>query len=283
MAARKLDMGAAWNSAAALIAQNKDTVGAIIGLFFFVPSLAVALFAPDLGAPDTPEVVPGASPDAAVRAMLDGMSQTYADNWPLFLGVTVVQFVGSLTLLALLGNRDGPTVGEALRRGLGAVPSYFAAQLLAALAASLVIGIPLGLIALIAPGPAIGFALFALLLVAVYLLVKFSLIAPVIAIEGTHNPIKALARSWRLTKGNSLRIATFLFLLFITIGIVTAIISLILGLVFALFDKSIADIGNGIVSSLINAVVGMVFLVVLAAVHEQLAGPSDKQLASTFE
>ncbi len=283
MAARKLDMGEAWSNATGLIAQNKDTVGAIAGLFFFVPYLAVSLLAPDLANPEPVAADAGASPDAAMAAMLEQMTQAYADNWPLFLTVTVVQFIGSLSLLALLSNRDSPTVGEAMKRGLGAAPSYVAAQLLAALAASLAIGVPLGLISFVAPGAAAAVAFFGLLLVAVYLLVKFSLIAPVIAIEGVRNPLTALTRSWRLTKGNSFRIATFILLLFITIGIVSALFSMVLGLVFALFDPNIANIGNSLVASLVNTVVGVVFLLVLAAIHGQLAGPSDQQLTSTFE
>lgn len=283
MAARKLDMGEAWSSATGLIAQNKDTVSAIAGLFFFVPYLAMSLLAPDLANPEPAAADAGASPDAAMAAMLEQMTQAYSDNWPLFLTVTVVQFIGSLSLLALLSNRDSPTVGEAMKRGLGAAPSYVAAQLLAALAASLAIGVPLGLISLVAPAAAAGVAFFGLLLVAVYLLVKFSLIAPVIAIEGVRNPLTALTRSWRLTKGNSFRIATFILLLFITIGIVSALVSMVLGLVFALFDPNIANIGNSLVASLVNTVVGVVFLLVLAAIHGQLAGPSDQQLASTFE
>jgi len=208
---------------------------------------------------------------------------TYADNWPVLLSITVIQFIGSLTLLALLGNTDSPTVGQSLKRALSAVPSYFAAQMLAAVFVALAIGLPLGLISLVAPGFAVGVALLVLMVAAIYLFVKFSLMAPVIAIEGVRNPIAALTRSWQLTKGNSFRIATFILLLLITIAIVTGLASLVLGLVFALFDKGIADIGNGVVASLVNTVLSVVFVLVLAAVHQQLAGPTNRQIASTFE
>lgn len=266
-----------------LIAQNKDTVGAIIGLFFFLPYFAVTLLVPQAANPPGPDVAPGASPDAAARAALDQMTAAYADNWPVLLGVTVIQFIGSLTLLSLLGNPDSPTVGQSLRRGMAAVPSYFAAQLLSAMFVAVAIGVPLGLISYVAPGFIVGAALLGLMLVAIYLFVKFSLVAPVVAIEGVRNPIAALTRSWRLTKGNSFRIATFILLLFVTIGIVTTLASMVLGLVFALFDQGVADIGNAAVASLVNTVLGVIFVLVLAAVHGQLAGPSSQQLASTFE
>lgn len=283
MAATKLDMGAAWSSATGLIAQNKDTVSAIVGLFFFLPYFAVSLLVPEAAAPPPPEAVPGARPDAATQAALEQLTQTYADNWPVLLSVTLIQFVGSLALLALLGNPDSPTVGQALKRGLAAAPSYFAAQVMSALFVAVVLGVPLGLISFIAPGLTVAAAVAVLMVAAIYLFVKFSLVAPVIAIEGTRNPLRALVRSWQLTKGNSLRIATFILLIFITIGIVTVLVTMVFTLIFALFDAGIANIGNALVSSLTNTALGVIFVLVLAAVHGQLAGPSPDQLAGTFE
>lgn len=283
MATRKLDMGAAWNGATTLIAQNKDTVGAIAGLFFFLPYLAVGLLAPDLANSERVEVSPGASPDAAMQAMLEQFSQTYAQNWPLFLVATVVQFIGSLAILALLSNRDRPSVGEAIKRGAGAAPSYFAAQIITALLAGVIIGVPLGISVAVGSGMAAALLVPLLMLVAIYIFVKFSLLAPIVAIEGVRNPIAAMQRSWRLTKGNSFRIVLFLALLFLTIGIISVLFSLVMGLVFALFDQTVANIGNAIVASLANTLFAVIGLLVLASIHQQLAGPSGEQLAATFE
>jgi hypothetical protein len=47
MANTKLDMGVAWTTATGLIGANKDTISAIAGLFFFLPSFAAALFIPE--------------------------------------------------------------------------------------------------------------------------------------------------------------------------------------------------------------------------------------------
>jgi len=57
----------------------------------------------------------------------------------------------------------------------------------------------------------------------------------------------------------------------------------VLGLVFALFDETVANIGNAVVASLVNTLFAVVGLLVLASVHRQLAGPSGEQLAATFE
>jgi hypothetical protein len=281
MAHGKLDMGKAWTQATGLIGSNRDTIGAIAGLFFFLPALALALLAPELVNPQPAPA--GADPQVAMQAALDQMSKAYTDNWALFLALTIVQFVGSMSLLALLTDRGRPTVGEALGIGLKSIPSYLAAQILSALAVGFAVGIPLGIVA--ATGSAIAVALvgFALVLVAAYLFVKFSLIAPVIAIDGVRNPITALRQSWRLTKGNSFRIVAFMLLLFFTIGIIAALVSGILGLVFSALGGQIADIGNGLVSAAVNSFIGVIFLVVIAAVHRQLAGQSPEGLAQTFE
>ena len=282
MAHNKLDMGKAWTQATGLIGSNRDTIGAIAGLFFFLPSLALALFAPELVNPE-PAAPAGADPQVAMQAALDQMSKAYTDNWALFLALTIVQFVGSMSLLALLTDRGRPTVGEAMGIGIRSIPTYLAAQILSALAVGLAVGIPLGIVA--AAGSPIAAVLvgFVLVLVGAYLFVKFSLIAPVIAIDGVRNPITALSRSWRLTKGNSFRIVAFVLLLFFTIGIISALVSGILGLVFSALGGQIADIGNGLVSAAVNTFIGVIFLVVIAAVHRQLAGHSPEGLAKTFE
>lgn len=282
MAKQKLDMGMAWTQATGLIGSNRDTIGAIAGLFFFLPALALALFAPELVSPE-PAAPTGADPQVAMQAMMDQITQAYADNWPVFLGVTIIQFIGSMSLLALLTDRGRPTVREALMIGLASILPYVAAQLISTLAIALAIGIPLGLIAAAGSPVAAVLAGFVLVLIGLYMFIKFTLTAPVIAIEGERNPIKALTRSWRLTKGNSVRIALFLLLLFFTIGIIAALVSGIIGLIFSALGSEIALIGNGVVSALVNSGIGVIFLVVIGSVHRQLAGQSPEGIAATFE
>lgn len=285
MANRKLDMGKAWTEATGLIGSNRDTIGAIAGLFFFLPTLTLSLLAPDVANPTPPATGDrvGGDPQVAMQAAIDQITQAYADNWVLFVTLSIVQFIGSLSLLALLTDRARPTVREALVRGITSIPSYLGAQILSALAAGIVIGLPLGLIAAFAPPAVVVIAAFVVVLFAVYMFVKFSLIAPVIVIDGERNPFRALTRSWRLTKGNSFRIVAFILLLFLTIGIIAALVSGVLALVFAALGSQVATIGSGVVNALVNALIGVIFLVVIAAIHRQLAGPSPEGLAQTFE
>lgn len=282
MAHPKLDMGKAWTQATGLIGANRDTIGAIAGLFFFLPSLAAALLMPDMAAMTPPA---GSSGDqgADMQAMIDQMSAMYAQNWPVIAALSIIQFIGSLSLLALLSDRGRPTVREALAAGLKSSPAYLVAQLLSALAIALAVGLPLGLLTAAGSPIVVMLAGAALLLFALYAFIKFALLAPVIAIEGERNPLQALMRSWRLTKGNSIRIALFLLLLFFTIGIIAALVSGLLGVVFAAFGSEIALLGNGVVSALVNSGIAVIFLVVIASIHRQLAGLSPEGLAATFE
>ncbi|MEM8724984.1 MAG: hypothetical protein AAGE86_05610 [Pseudomonadota bacterium] len=279
----QLNMGQAWNEATTLLSANRDTILAVAGLFFFLPYFALALFAPEAINPTPVEAPPGTDPEVAMNAAFAALQQQYADNWPFFLILLLAQFVGTLSLLTLLTDRSRPTVGEALKRGLKGTPSYLLSQILVALFAGIAVGLPLGIVGALLP-PAFAILIGIMLIgVVLYLVVKFSLIAPVIAIEEELNPIKAMIRSWTLTKGNSFRLVAFFILLIIAIGVVSLLITMVLGTVFSAFDQSIANIGNGTVSGLINAAIGALLLAVLAAVHRQLAGPSREAMTETFE
>lgn len=279
---RKLDMGKAWAQASALMGSNRDTIGAIAGLFFFIPSFATAIFVPELSNPAPPPAGAGADSEAAMQAMFAQMMQAYADHWPLLLAFSIIQFIGAMSLFALLTDRGNPTVGEALRTGLRSIPSYIGAQLVTTLAVGVGVGLPIGLVAAAAP-PAVFLLVVLIAVVAVlYLFIKFSLIAPVIAIEGERNPLAAIARSWRLTRRNSGRIALFLFLLLLLIGIVAMLVTGILGLILSAIGEPVTTIGIDIVSALVNAVVTVILLAVTVAIHRQLAGPSPDALAETF-
>ena len=144
----------------------------------------------------------------------------------------------------------------------------------------LLVPIAIGAGASIAAGVLVG----ALALVAFcYLFAKFVLTPAVIAIERQANPIAALSRSWRLTKGNSVRIFFFLVLLFFALGLVGAVVSGVVGLVLALGGAETALIGQAIVSSLVYAVFYVILLSLLAAIYRQLAGPSTEAVRETFE
>ncbi len=278
----KLDTGKAWSDAVSLVANNRDAILAVGGLFFFLPSFALFLLVPEAMAPQEPPVADGADFDTLMEAMQATMVEHWANYWWVTALITLLQWFGMLALMALMSDHSRPTVGEAMGIGGRGLLPYIAAQLIVIFGVSLGVGVPLGLLS--ALGGALGLILliFAIPLM-VYVFVKVTLVPAVIAIEGEGNPVAALKRSWSLTKGNSFTIFLFLFLLILAAGIVALLVNLVLATVFVALGGTMEQIGLGFVESLISAAIAIIVLAAVAAIHRQLAGPSDAEVSDTFE
>ncbi|MCA1661089.1 MAG: glycerophosphoryl diester phosphodiesterase membrane domain-containing protein [Novosphingobium sp.] len=194
----KLDTNMAWKDASALVAANRDVLFALAGVFFLLPSLALAVF---LG---EPEVEPGMNRDQ----MMAALREFYLAGWWIILIASLIQIVGTLAILTLMRDRSRPTVGEAIAAGAAGTPSYVVAQLLFLLAVAFGGGL---LIALAGAASAALAVVVTVLVIAagVFGAVRLILVAPIVAVEGERNPITALRRSWGLTKGNFWRIFAF--------------------------------------------------------------------------
>ena len=275
----KFDMGRAWSDAMALLRGNRDVVLVVAAVFFFLPYLAMILLLPDFAASLNP---PAASDPADASAVLEQMTRIYAEIWWAMLLLIMIQAVGMLGLLALLTDRGRPTVGEALKTGLICLIPYLLAQILISIICVLVIMVPImaGALAGIAGAVLLGIVAVVALL---YLVTKFSLTPPVIAIERVLNPITALQRSWQLTKGNSLRLFLFYLLLIIALIVVSIVVGFVVALVGVIGGPDSGLIVTGVLNGLFNMLFLAVFLAVLAAAHRQLAGPSGEAIGETFE
>lgn len=274
----KLDINRAWSEALDLIQTNLSVVAVVAGVFFFLPYLAFVLFMPDMATAMSIESNPQ-DPTAAFEQIM----ALYADIWWMIALLTVAQTIGTLALLALLRADNRPTVGEAIAIGAIGFLTSIAATLVFYIGFSVVATVILGVamaINITALTVILGIAIFIAL---IYFAIKLSLLAPVIAIEKVYNPFAALMRSWRLTKGNSLRLFAFFALLIIAVVVVSMVLGLIVGLAFGLAGGEVARIGNGLLNSLLNAVYVVLMLGVLAAVHRQLAGPDAEVVSETFE
>lgn len=274
----KFDMGAAWNEAVRLIAGNRQVIAIVAGVFFFLPYLAFTLLF--MNQVTALQAAQTANPDP--EAMGEAMMGFYGDIWWVLLLLMVIQGIGMLGLLTLLTDRSRPTVGEALKVGARYFPTYIGAQLLVSVVLGLLILLPIAVGAGVSVGAGVLVGLIALVGFC-YLFTKFMLSPAVIAIEHEGNPLTALGRSWRLTKGNSVRIFLFMLLMLLAIGLVGGVFSMIVGLVFALGGPETALIGQGIVSALVNAVFVTLFLGLLAAIYRQLAGASPAAIGQTFD
>ena len=265
----KFDLDTAWKDAMGLLSRNRGLLAVIAGVFFFLPYAALAIALPGMGD------LEAAQASGNLDAMMGAINDLYASYWWVYLILAIVQGTGLLAMLALVRRRANPTVGEALSTGVKSVPTYIAAQLLQtalfAIVAGLLIGVGAvtGLPALAVLGGVIAFV------VVCYIVTKLSLAAPVIAIDGELNPIRALQRSWALTRGNSIRLFFFYLLLLAAFVVLSIVISLVLGLAFAIAGEQAALLGEAVISGLLNAIMIVVIVCVMAAVHTQLGRLSD--------
>lgn len=270
----KFDSNLAWKQASAAIAANREVLLALSGVFFLLPSLAFALFLPQ------PEPAPGQS-EAQMMAM---MQDYYVSAMPFLIPMALVQAAGTLALLTLFTDRSRPTVGQAIKLGLAGILPYIAAQLLLGIAIGILGGIALALGAVTGVPVIAGLVIAAVVLVAIYAGIKSSLVAPIVAVERARNPVAALQRSWRLTKGNSVRIGLFYLLLLLAFLVVMGVIMAIIGIVLAVVaGEEAGRIVGAVISSAVGSVMTLYFVAVIASVHRQLAGPSPEAAGAPFE
>lgn len=260
----RFDSNRAWQEATALISANRDVLWALAGVFLVLPSFAVGVLAPP------PQPPAGADRDALMALL----TNYYNSAWPWLLGMAVCQVIGTLAMLALYTDRTRPTVAEALQLALrGALPVILA-QILAGMAFALVAMILITIAAMT------GLQVFATLIVAlclaalIYLMVRISLVAPVVMVDGERNPIAALKRSWALTRDNAGRLLLFYALLLIGFGIVILLVGGLADLLLRLvLGVELGTALGTLVSAALQAVMAIFFMAVYAATHRQLARP----------
>ena len=260
----RFDSNRAWQEATALVSANRDVLWALAGVFLVLPSFAVGILAPP------PEPPAGIDRDG-LMAML---SNYYDSAWPWLLGMAVCQVIGTLAMLALYTDRTRPTVAEALKLALrGALPVILA-QLLAGMGFVLAALIPIMLVALTGVQALATVVVAACLVALVYVMVRISLIAPVVMVEGERNPIAALRRSWDLTRGNAGRLTLFYALLLVGFGIVILLVGGLADLLLRLvLGMELGTALGTLVSAALQAVMAIFFMAVYAATYRQLARP----------
>ena len=276
------DSNQAWREAVASVSANRDVLVPVAGVFFLLPAIISTLFLSDVQATILSNL---GNPDVAEQAMegLPGQCLTVG------LSAAIVQLIGFLALLALLTDRQRPTVGQAIVTGIKSLPTLIAASVLFVvgyvLVATLVTMLAAGLGALL-NFPALTVVLSLLMLAAVvYVMVKLSLTLPVIIIEKVTNPVAALVRSWQLTKGQSLRLFVFYVLLFLAYAVISIVFAfLFMGLVSVVTKPgTMSLLLTGVVSGVVGAAASVLMTAIFAAIHRQFAGPSTGAISQTFD
>lgn len=269
----KFDSNLAWKQAANAVSANREVLLALAGVFFMLPQLAFAIFYPQ------PE------PTAAMseKEMVEMVTAYYGSILPVAIPMALLQAVGTLALLGLLDGQRRPTVGESIKDSLKGVVPYLLAQLIGGLGLMLVALPVVGTLAALGgtAGAAIAFALVAV--VVIYVGVRLSLTAAVIAVERVFNPITALARSWRLTRRNTARLLGFYALFILAFVVILIVANIVIGIPLALLAPDhVATIIQALLGSVLSAVMALYFVAIIAASHRQLAGNTPEVDSAPF-
>lgn len=271
----KLDTNLVWQNAHAAIRGNREALLAIAGVFFFLPSLAFALLYPQ------PPMASGAMTPEQTMAFIQ---KFYLESFPFMLAITVLQIIGAMAILRLITGPNRPTVGDAIGKGTVDTVVFFGAMVLVWMAGTLGTGVLVGLAAVTGQQAIAGAAVAIALAVLMYVGFRVILVLPIIAVEGLRKPVAALRRSWTLTRGNVARIFLFLVLLMLAYMVVTGVVSAVLGILLALvLGADGAAIAVATVTSALGAVFTLYVFTSFAAIHRQLAGPSQEDLRATFD
>lgn len=268
------DSNRAWKQATAAIAANREVLMALAGVFFLLPGLAISLLLPQ------PEPAAGADADA----VLNQMRAHYMASMPFLIPVALLQAGGTLAMLTLFTDRSRPTVGDAIRRGFISIVPYVLAQLVIGLGVGVAGSVLLTAAALTGVGAVVSVVMALLVAALIYIVVRTSLVAPVVAVEGIRRPMQALRRSWRLTQGHVGRLALFYLLLAVAFLFIISVVMTVLGIVLVLVvGPETGRFAAAVVSSALGAIAMIHFVGVLAAIHRQLAGPTDDAPALTLD
>jgi hypothetical protein len=234
-----------WADVVAMIRANGALLATLAGVFMFLPSLALWMYAP------MPTPPSGGESNEGLRFLLD----YYRGNWPLLLLVNIVGTFGQVAILTLLLDRDRPTVEEALGASARLLPIYFVMTIITNFAV------------------VIGFFLF--LVPGIYVLGRLTLAGPVMVGDGVANPVDAIRRSWTYSKGLGWRIAGLVMLIGIVAWIALSAVSSVLGVAAGLLlPEESGAVAKAFADALSGGALGLLIAVLSAAIFRQLRSGS---------
>ncbi len=237
-----------------LFRRDRDLLLSIAGVFILLPSLALAMLT---DRPVPPEGADFETIAATVQAF-------YISNFVWIALVGIASGFGAVAMLVLILDRNATSVREALSRALTLVVPYWALGIITGAA------VFLGSLALILPG--------------IYIFIKLLVAGPVMVAEQLSNPVAAMRRSWEITKGNSLRIFSFVAIVGITAFFIYVTSATIFGIIIRLaVSADLADTLTTVVDSTLSTLLSVLMICVYASVYRQLNGPNRTSLAREFE
>lgn len=272
----------------------RERFGSLLGLwatFFAINMALIVVFAMVVGV----SAFAGANMAADAGAMGAGMILGVIVFYVLYILVYCAQ---SASMTAMASPLQRLTFGEALNAGVrSALPmlGLIVILLIAYLAAAMVIGLIIGILAM--AGKAVSFiAMLLVFLGAVYLGCRLCTVNAVIAVERVGNPLTALSRGWSMTRDHVLTI----FLALLGFGIIAIILVLLLATPFfsmmsAASALAVDPMGTPPeapgMGSMVFLVIGAIIVgiglsivgsTLMSVIHGELAGPGVHNVEEVF-
>lgn len=272
-ASPRFDSNRAWQEASGAVNANRDVLVALSGVFIALPAFAIAVLLP------TAEPQKSGDMDAAFEAL----SLYFQANWAGILLAALITTIGTMAILALFGHNSRPTVGEAITKGLAMTPIAILAQLLQGLALTGMVMVPTVLLGATGSKGLAALGMLVGLGFALWFWVRTSLTTPVIASENERNPLTALQRSFAITRGNSLRVLLFFFLLILAFAIAGQLMTLAFSLIgTGLGGEETGKIAGGLIGGVVQGATTVYFAAAMTTTYRQLSGRGYGDIPATF-
>jgi len=228
---------AAWDDTVGMLRTHGSLIGAIAGVFLFLPAVLLAHFVPP--------------PEDQSAQMIEQLTGYFTSNLHWFILSRLLGMLGAIAILTLLFERGQVTVGGAITGAVPLLPFYFLTSMLS--------------------GIAIGVGLFLLIVPGLYLIGRLAVAGIVVVAEGRRNPIDAIQRSVSLTKGNGWSILGLIIVVAIAGFVCVLAATSVVGILLLL----LGDIGKllqSILSAALSSALNVVLLLLCTAVYRQLVG-----------
>jgi hypothetical protein len=258
----KLDMSKAWDNAMGMLSKNRELMLVLGGVFIFLPTMFVS-FVTAGSAID--ELAGQEQPSQA--QLMEALISFLAEFWWVLILTSLIQSVGLIAIIRTLGHNARPTVIEAISSAAKLAVTLILAEFLTGMAFMAVpaLGYLVG-------GGIGGLLTLAALPLVLYLLVKFWLVEPVIALEEQRNPLEAMRQSWAITRGNSARLLAFLALLMVAGLVIYSVAAMLLGLALSLGSEALQATGTNVLGAAASTVYYLIAGALVVAVYKQLSG-----------
>ncbi len=236
----KLSYDAIWQDILAMMKAHADIILIVAGAFMFLPTLAQAIY-----------VAPPQMDGFDQKSMQD-LALYYEANIIPLLALRLVTLLGAGTLLSLLLHPSRPTVATAIAASVRMLPSLFFVSLLEQF---MMLG---GFLLLIVPG--------------LYVIARTVISDAAVMAEDVRNPLRAIARSFDLTRGLGWQIFGLVAILAVVIWIATSALVAIIGIpTQILLPEDGAQIARNVLSAITPTALMLVFVLLSASFYRALS------------